>query len=116
MNEEFPHDGGDCPTAYCGTPNTMVPHNNRPQGSIAPIAMEQLRTYQERAASWKMYRVRRDGRDMSCCQACDQSLWFVSDREEQPYHYTAEQIMTLLVAHIRQAHDPSGDNNGHRQD
>lgn len=102
--------------AYSRTPNTNVPLNNRPKGTVGSIAVEQLRSYQERAAKWRVYRVRRDGRDMYVCQACEESLWFVSDAEEQVYQYTPEVLLALKVAHIRQAHDKDGTNNGQRQD
>jgi hypothetical protein len=104
------------PETYTRTPNTMVPLNSRQQGEIASIAMEQLRTYQRTANHWPMFEVRRDGRDCMCCQKCNESLWFVTDREEQRYVYTEAELLTLKVAHIRQAHDDDGTNNGRRQD
>jgi hypothetical protein len=102
--------------AFFQTPNVMVPLNSREAGAIAPIAMDQLRSYQRTANHWPVYEVRRDGRDCMCCQACDESLWFVTDREEQRYEYTEAELLTLKVAHIRQAHDKDGNNGGRRQD
>lgn len=101
---------------YGNTPNKDIPLNDRESGAIASIAMEQLRSYQERAANWRMYRVRREGRDVSCCQACLQALWFVSDEDEQLYVYTDDELLALKVAHIRQAHDKDGTNDGIRTD
>ena len=113
-DEDDPY--GAIPEAYTNTPNTMVPLNSRKPGQIAPVAMEQLRTYQRTASDWPVYEVRRDGRDCMCCQSCNESLWFVTDREEQRYYYTEDELLTLKVAHIRQAHDKDGSNGGRRQD
>lgn len=101
---------------YNQTPNTMVPLNSRPPGHVASVAMEQLRSYQRTADNWPVYEVRRDGRDCMVCQKCHESLWFVTDREEQRYQYADDELRTLKVAHIRQAHDEDGTNGGRRQD
>ena len=101
---------------YSTTPNVMVPLNSRPPGVIASVAMEQLRSYQRTADNWPVYEVRRDGRDCMVCQKCNESLWFVTDREEQRYVYSEAELTTLKVAHIRQAHDEDGTNGGRRQD
>jgi hypothetical protein len=97
-------------------PNTKIPLNNRPKGVVAGVAVNQLKTYQERAANWPMFRVRRDGRDLYACQLCEQSLFFYSDEEEQPFVYSDDELLALKVAHIRQNHDKDGTNDGKRQD
>jgi hypothetical protein len=98
------------------TPNVNIPLNAREAGTVAPVGMEQLRSYQRTADNWPVYRVRRDGRDMFVCQECDQSLAFYSDEDENPYQYNDDDMRTLKVAHIRQAHDKDGTNGGRRQD
>jgi hypothetical protein len=90
---------------FYNTPNCNIPLNDREPGTVASVAVEQLRPYQERAANWPMFRVRRDGRDCMCCQLCEQSLWFMSDEEEVRYDYTEEELTALKVAHIRRSHD-----------
>ena len=102
--------------SFFQTPNVNIPLNSRPQGTLAPIGLEQLRSYQGTADNWPMFEVRRDGRDCMCCQKCNESLWFVTDREEQRYQYTEDELRTLKVAHIRQVHDKDGTNGGRRQD
>jgi hypothetical protein len=109
---------------YFQTPNVMVPLNSRGEDEIAPIAMEQLRSYQRRAANWPMERhehwdERHDMfRNCWCCTVCDpcETLWFVDDPAGQIFTYTEDEILTLKVAHIRQAHDKDGTNNGKRTD
>jgi hypothetical protein len=111
MEDEFPHDG-DCPTSYCLTPNVMVPLNSRETGSIATVAMEQLRHYQALASTWPMERHEHHsntakGRPCWCCVVCDpcETIWFINDRAGGIYSYSEEEILTLKVAHIRQVHD-----------
>lgn len=99
---------------YFQTPNVDIPLNDRPTGTIAPVAMEQLRAYQRTASNWPVFEVRRDGRDCMCCQQCNECLWFVTDEEEQRYQYTDDELSALKVAHIRQAHDK--ENRGRGQD
>jgi hypothetical protein len=98
------------------TPNVDIPLNAREPGTIASVAMEQLRTYQRTADNWPVYEVRRDGRDCMVCQKCNESLWFVTDEEEQRYQYADDELRALKVAHIRQSHDKDQSNGGRRQD
>jgi len=100
MEDEFPHDG-DCPTSYCLTPNVMVPLNSRKTGSIATVAMEQLRHYQSIARKWQTWP---DGRCRRCME-CDENIYFTHDTNANPYMYTDDEILALIVAHIRQVHD-----------
>jgi hypothetical protein len=57
-------------------------------------------------------------RNCWCCTVCDpcETLWFVDDPAGQIFTYTEDEILTLKVAHIRQAHDKDGTNNGKRTD
>lgn len=106
------------------TPNSDIPLNAREAGSLATIAMEQLRTYQGRAANWPVARHEHWDeyyeimRPCWCCTVCDpcETLWFVSDPAGNIYSYSDEEIQTLKVAHLRQAHDKDQSNGGRRQD
>lgn len=102
MNEE----------SYSTTPNVMVPLNSRPQGTIAPVAMEQLRSYQARAREWQTWP---DGRCRRCME-CDENIYFTHDANGNGYNYTDDEINALTVAHIRQCHDKDGSNGGRRSD
>jgi hypothetical protein len=83
------------------TPNKFVPLNDREKGEIAPIALDQLKKYQEVAESWGVYPDDRCRR----CMECDENIWFACDQNYQEYLYTDGEILALKVAHIRQCHD-----------
>jgi hypothetical protein len=68
------------------------------------IAERQLEEWQKRAEYWHTFPVHRDGRDMMVCGVCEQSLWFIKDRFDELFSYAVSEIMTLVVAHIRQRH------------
>jgi hypothetical protein len=93
-------------------PNTMVPLQNRETGTLAGIAMEQLRSYQTRALAWKTWP---DGRVRRCME-CDESIYFTADPHGVAYQYTDDELLALTVAHIRQCHDEDGSNDGRRTD
>jgi hypothetical protein len=109
---------------YMATPNTEIPLNDREPGTVASIAMEQLRSYQGRATYWPMGRHEHWDewyeimRTCWCCTVCDpcETLWFVNDPADNVFSYTEDEILTLKVAHIRQAHDVDGSNDGKRTD
>lgn len=86
-------------TGYYETPNQMIPLNDRAPGELAPIALEQLAPYQRIAEDWGIY-----PQECYRCKKCDQSLWFVNDKRGQLYRYTDDEILALIVAHIRQRH------------
>ena len=97
--------------SYFSTPNVMVPLNAREAGTIATVALEQLRAYQTRAHTWPMERHSHNsdttkGQPCWCCVVCDpcETIWFVNDRTVNIYTYTEEEILALKVAHIRQVH------------
>jgi len=99
---------------YYHTANKDVPHNDREPGEIAPIALAQLEEYRKLAAYWSVYLdTKKSGADRfgnpdvrkpMRCSACKQAIWFLCDEHGNGYDYTDDQIMTLTVAHIRQAH------------
>jgi hypothetical protein len=99
-------------SGYYSTPNKNIPLNDREPGEVAAVAMEQLRSYQERAANWPVARHNDHhseyaiGRPCWCCTVCDpcQTLWFINDTAGGIYSYTDDEIMTMKVAHIRQVH------------
>lgn len=94
---------------YYQAPNTMTPLNNRLPGTIAAIAMEQLKAWQAIAQHWPVERHCHDteqykGRPCWCCAKCDKTIWFINDLDGNIYVYSADEILALKVAHIRQAH------------
>lgn len=89
---------------YGMTPNKMIPLNDREEGEIAAIAIQQLRPFQEAAEQWPIYYTIRDGRSCMCCRVCKFSLWFLRDIHDQPYQVSDGEKKTLTVAHIRQTH------------
>jgi|SRR5579862_458890 hypothetical protein len=90
--------------AYYQTPNMYVPHNDRPKGEIANVALEQLKAWESIAESWGVYT---DGRSNRCAE-CHQNIWFSMDAARHPYTYTEEEILALKVAHVRQCHSQAG--------
>lgn len=89
---------------YYETPNIYVPLNDREEGEIAPIALEQLAIYQRAAAEWPILAYVRKGRECNTCGICDENIWFTSDQAGTKYRYTEEELSALKVAHIRQVH------------
>jgi hypothetical protein len=90
---------------YYQTPNVNVPLNARDKGEIAKVAWQQLKPYQDAARTWPIYKLMRDSRHCNLCRVCDQNIYFDSDTEENEYHYTDEDIVSLIIAHIRQTHE-----------
>ena len=96
---------------YYATPNKDIPLNDREAGQLAPVALEQLRTYQGRANNWPMERHEHYDeydevmRACWCCVVCKvcETLWFVNDPDGNVYSYTEDELQTLKVAHIRQS-------------
>ena len=80
------------------------PNDSPGDGTLHPMAIEQLMPYVRAAGSWPVQHVMRDGRECHACGLCDQNLWFTSDKGGNQFLYTAEQITDVKVAHIRQAH------------
>jgi hypothetical protein len=88
------------PQGYYSTPNANIPLNKRPPGEIADIAWRQLKPYRDAAPTWP---VTQDGR-FNRCRLCGQNIWYAYDVNGNPYVYGDDEIITLIVAHIRQVH------------
>lgn len=91
------------------TPNVNIPLNKRDSGTIAPVAIDQLKPYREAAETWPTFidahtdeesRLRKANR----CRVCSQNIWFTLDPNGYHIEYTADELTTLLTAHIRQVH------------
>lgn len=91
--------------AYFNTSNSKIPLNSRAPGDLAQVAKDQLSAFQEAAKNWPLYIDVNDLRACHRCTRCGQNIWFGTDSEGRDYHYTEDEIMTLVVAHIRQAHE-----------
>jgi hypothetical protein len=92
------------------TPNTQIPLNNRAPGTMAAIAMEQLKPYMIAAQTWPIYQEMRHGETMGprwvhACRVCEQAVWFDSDTDKRPFNYTEGEKLTLIVAHLRRCHE-----------
>lgn len=105
-------------SGFYQTPNKMVPLNDREPGEIADIAIRQLAAYQLIAEGWGVYPViRREEytdnhglttygpeRECNICGVCEENIWFTSDPHGNKFTYSDDDILALIVAHIRQAH------------
>lgn len=80
------------------------PNDSPMDGTIHPMALEQLAIYQKLANVWVTYRSKEKGRSAIRCKQCKQCLWFLTDRQGHPYIYTPQMKQSLIVAHIRQTH------------
>jgi hypothetical protein len=82
----------------------MIPLNDREEGKIAQVALDQLAPFRAAAQQWPIYYTIRDARSCMACRVCHFSLWFLRDIHETPYQISEEEKTTLTVAHIRQSH------------
>ena len=89
---------------YGFTPNNQIPLNDREPGEIAKVAIDQLLPYRVAAASWPIYRHYRDERHCMVCRLCDQNIWFIMDQYGKEFDYAGDEVLSLIVAHIRQIH------------
>jgi len=87
------------------------PNDSPRDGTMHVIAVEQLKGWQDVAHTWPTFEAKINGRDGVQCGRCSQTVFFRSDMGGNRFQYTADQILALLVAHIRQAHSEanSGD-------
>ena len=90
---------------YYITPNKDIPLNDRESGELAVIAVEQLQKWQDFAHTWPTFEAKINSRDGVQCGRCSQTIFFRSDVGGNRFQYTAEQILALIVAHIRQRHE-----------
>lgn len=65
------------------------------------FAEMQLGKWHPIAMKWKLYQ---DGFAFRCCK-CNQSVWFTHDMYGEEYQYTPDEILALITAHVRQAHE-----------
>lgn len=86
------------------------PNNSPRDGTIHPIAQQQLLEWQAIAERWHYSEENRyddyleRDREVVACGYCSQNLWFVRDDEGRLFEYSREQLLALTVAHIRQRH------------
>jgi hypothetical protein len=95
-------------TGYYSTPNSNIPLNSRPPGEIADIAWQQLKPFRDAASTWPVFQ---DG-PANRCRLCNQNIWFAYDVNGNPYVYGGDEVITLIVAHIRQVHSEVVTNDG----
>lgn len=76
------------------------PNDSPGNGTIHPIALEQLAKFADVALTWPLVNTGRENR----CQICMQNIWFTSDTKGEVFKYTTDEILALVVAHIRQRH------------
>lgn len=74
---------------------------------ISSVALGQLAAWEDIARDWATV----EGTDaefpnvvMVRCASCFGGLYRGTDDTGRPYHYTPEQQLALVVAHLRQAH------------
>lgn len=80
------------------------PNDSPKDGTIHPIALRQLEEWQEIALEWDTFEAPINGRQGIHCGRCSQTIWFRTDMAGHAFLYTADMILGLIVAHIRQAH------------
>jgi hypothetical protein len=80
--------------------NYQSPNDSPRDGTIHPIATGQLQSYQDAALTWPLIQIDRENR----CGVCEQNIWFLCDTKGQVYKYTHDEILALVVAHLRQRH------------
>lgn len=71
-----------------------------PLGKLAPVAQQQLAAWEKIAKDWPMYE------DGWCyrCASCHINVIRLCDRNGVRYVYDPAELLTLTVAHLRQAH------------
>ena len=84
--------------------NVHHPNDSPRDGTLHVIAVEQLKEWQDIAYTWPTFESAIDGREGVQCGRCSQTLWFRTDVGGNRFVYTPDQILTLLVAHVRQRH------------
>lgn len=67
---------------------------------LAPLALRQLEAWQTVAQAWET------GFDRGClrCVSCGQSIARMSDASGVAYHYDNDQLLALVVLHLRECH------------
>lgn len=81
--------------------------NDGAAGEIHPMAIDQLKLFEEAADRWGLAQ---SADQYYRCGQCQQAIWREVDDNGHSYLWSAEEIKSLIVAHIRQRH--SEDVNG----
>ena len=68
---------------------------------LSHVATGQLAAWEKIAEDWPDYH---DKATVQRCVSCQVAIYRVADINGQPYTYTDEQRLALVVAHLRQAH------------
>lgn len=87
------------------------PNDSPRDGTIHPIAMEQLKKWQDIAYGWATFDAEIKGRSGVQCGRCSQTIFFRTDVGGNHFQYTPDMIQTVMVAHIRQRHPEAIDGN-----
>lgn len=83
------------------------PNDSPGDGTIHPMALEELREWQKVADRWSVYRDTESvgvGRACMRCGMCNQCIWFEADQAGHLFQYTEQMIQALIVGHIRRSH------------
>lgn len=72
---------------------------------IDQLALDQLAQWQDIAHTWPTFDATINGRDGVQCGRCSQTIFFRTDVGGNRYVYFPNQILALIVAHIRQNHE-----------
>lgn len=91
------------------------PNDSPMDGTIHPMALAELQEWNKIADTWPVYEDREDGRSCVRCGHCNQSIYFLTDKQEHLYAYTPQMIQALKVGHIRRSHPPMRNSSMERQ-
>jgi hypothetical protein len=80
------------------------PNDSPRDGTLHELAIEQLKKWQDIAQQWDTFEAPINGRQGIHCRRCSQTIWFRTDMGGHVFLYTSDQILALVVAHIRQNH------------
>ena len=72
--------------------------------AVAGLAQDQLAAWQKLAVGWVSYPDRLGKVELQRCGSCHVGLYRTTDESGHPYHYSPDQLLAQVVAHLRQAH------------
>jgi hypothetical protein len=79
-------------------------------GELAPLGAWQLRKWEDFARDWPMRVTRRwdkihkKWRNYIECKGCDQFIFWLQDRNGQPYAWSEAEQLAQVVGHLRNIH------------
>ena len=74
-------------------------------GQLAPLAIHQLRAWEEIAHNWVVIIAARDGEWHCICPNCDQSILPLKKENTSTYYvFTNNELLAATVAHLRNRH------------